>query len=75
MTKRIAAVAMSHYVGQTFDAVVTGAGPSGTFVRVVTPHVEGMLIGGHEGLDVGDTLRVTLIRTDVERGYIDFRRS
>jgi exoribonuclease-2 len=74
MSKRIAAVAMSDRIGETFDAVVTGVTPHGTFVRVLQPHIEGMLVRGAEGTDVGDKLRVTLLRTDVERGYIDFAR-
>lgn len=74
MSKRIAAVAMSGRIGEAFDAIVTGAGPKGTFVRVLKPHVEGMLVRGHQGVDVGDTLRVTLVQTDVDRGFIDFAR-
>jgi VacB/RNase II family 3'-5' exoribonuclease len=75
MAKRLAAVAMSRRMGQTFDALVTGAGPKGTFVRLLEPRVEGMLTEGHQGLDVGDRVRVKLVRTDVQRGYIDFARS
>ena len=74
MSKRLAAVAMSSRIGQVFDALVTGATPKGTFVRVLKPHVEGLLAQGAQGLDVGDRLRVKLIRTDVQRGYIDFAR-
>ena len=33
-----------------------------------------LLVEGFSGLDVGDRLRVRLVRTDVERGYIDFTR-
>jgi exoribonuclease-2 len=75
MSKRIAAVAMSSHIGDTFDAIVTGVTPKGTFVRIMQPHVEGLLAQGQEGLDVGDRLRVKLIRTDPERGYVDFARS
>jgi exoribonuclease-2 len=75
MSKRLAAVAMSNRIGQTFDAIVTGATPKGTFVRVFQPHVEGLLAQGQQGVDVGDRLRVKLIRTDVQRGYIDFARA
>ena len=75
MSKRIAAVAMSGRIGEAFDAIVTGVTPHGTFVRVVKPHVEGMLAQGQQGVDVGDKLRVTLVRTDVERGFIDFARA
>ena len=74
MSKRIAAVAMSRRIGDEFDAIVTGVTPRGTFVRVLQPHVEGLLAQGHQGVDVGDRLRVRLVHTDVERGYIDFAR-
>ena len=75
MSKRIAAVAMSGRLGETFDAIVTGVTPSGTFVRVLTPHVEGLLARGQQGADVGDKLRVRLVSTDPQRGYIDFARA
>jgi VacB/RNase II family 3'-5' exoribonuclease len=71
MSKRIAAVTMSNRIGQIFDSIVTGVTPHGTFVRVLKPHVEGMLMHPR-GEDVGDRLRVKLINTDPERGYIDF---
>jgi VacB/RNase II family 3'-5' exoribonuclease len=75
MSKRLAAVAMSHRIGQIFDALVTGATAKGTFVRIPQPRVEGMLVQGQQGLDVGDRLRVKLVRTDVQGGYIDFARA
>jgi exoribonuclease-2 len=74
MSKRIAAVSMSSRIGQTFDGIVTGAGPKGTFVRVLKPHVEGMLMHG-QGVDVGDKLRVKLVSADPQRGFIDFVRA
>ena len=73
MSKRIAAVAMQQRIGEEFDAIVTGVTPHGTFVRIIRPHVEGLLIDG-QGLDVGDKLEVTLVRTDIDRGFIDFAR-
>jgi exoribonuclease-2 len=75
MTKRLAAVAMSHRIGEMFDAMVTGVTPKGTFVRVLTPHVEGLLAQGGQGLHVGDKLKAKLTRTDVQHGYIDFVRA
>ncbi len=75
MSKRLAAVAMQHRIGAIFDAIVTGVTPKGTFVRVAQPRVEGLLAQGHEGVDVGDRLRVKLIRVDVKHGYIDFARA
>lgn len=75
MRKRIAAVVMHDRIGQQFAAIVTGVNEHGTFVRTKTPHVEGMLVRGAKGVDVGDKIQVTLIHTDPERGYIDFARS
>jgi exoribonuclease-2 len=72
MSKRLAAIAMSHRVGETFDAIITGVTPKGTFVRVMQPHMEGLLAQGAQGLQVGDKLRAKLVRTDVQRGFIDF---
>jgi len=74
MTKRIAAVALAGRVGQRFAAVVTGVTPKGVFVRVSEPPVEGRLMQGEEGVDVGDEIEVTLMRTDAARGFIDFGR-
>jgi exoribonuclease-2 len=75
MSKRLAAVAMQHRVGEVFDAIVTGLTDHGTFVRVLQPHIEGLLAEGAHGLDVGDKLKARLLRTDVRKGYIDFARA
>ena len=75
MSKRLAAVAMQNRVGEVFDAIVTGVTDHGTFVRILQPRVEGLLAQGQHGLDVGDKLRVKLVRTDVQKGYIDFDRA
>ncbi len=56
-----------------FDAIVTSA--KGTWVRVAQPPVEGKVVRGAAGLDVGDRVRVELLSTDVERGFIDFARA
>jgi exoribonuclease-2 len=74
MTKRIAAVALAGRVGQKFAAVVTGVTPKGVFVRIAEPPVEGRLMRGEQGVDVGDQIQVTLLSTDPERGFIDFGR-
>lgn len=75
MAKRLAAVAMQSRIGEVFDAIVTGVTDHGTFVRVLQPHLEGLLAQGQHGLDVGDKLRAKLIRTDPRKGYIDFARA
>ena len=74
MAKRIAAVAVQHRIGENFAAVVTGVTRKGVFVRVAEPPVEGRLMRGEEGLDVGDRVHVTLLGADPERGFIDFAR-
>ena len=72
--KSAAALLLASRIGERFDAIVTGAGDKGTWVRVLTPPVEGKVVRGVEGLDVADRVRVELVRTDVERGFIDFAR-
>ncbi|MGA3195393.1 MAG: RNB domain-containing ribonuclease [Terriglobales bacterium] len=72
MTKRMSASAMCNRIGETFDAMVTGVTPKGTFVRVLQPRIEGLLAQGQQGLHVGDKIRAKLTKTDVQRGYIDF---
>jgi len=74
MSKRLAAAAMENRIGDIFDAIVTGVTGHGTFVRALQPHVEGLLAQGQQGVDVGDRMRVKLIRTDVQHGFIDFAR-
>jgi len=73
--KSAAALLLQSRIGERFDAVVTGASDKGTWVRLQDPPVEGRLDGGFPGVDVGQRLRVQLVRTDVERGFIDFKRS
>jgi exoribonuclease II len=75
MSKRLSAVAMQHRIGEVFDAIVTGVTDHGTFVRVLQPHIEGLLVEGQKGLDVADKIRAKLVRTDVQKGYIDFARA
>jgi exoribonuclease-2 len=75
MLKRVAAVALQNRIGETFPAVVTGVTPKGVFVRVAHPPVEGRVMRGEQGMDVGDEVRVKLLHTDPERGFIDFGRA
>jgi VacB/RNase II family 3'-5' exoribonuclease len=75
MQKRVAAVALAGSIGRTFHGVVTGANERGVFVRVFDPPVEGKIVRGEQGLDVGDVINVTLIHTDPERAFIDFGRA
>jgi len=72
--KSAAAQFLSGRIGETFDALVTGASEKGTWVRLLKPPVEGKLIRGQEGADVGDQVKVQLVSVNVERGFIDFVR-
>ncbi|MDY0287703.1 MAG: RNB domain-containing ribonuclease [Sphaerochaeta sp.] len=74
MVKAAAAILLEPRVGEQFDALVTGAAAKGTWVRIMDPPLEGRLARGFKGLDVGDSLRVQLTSTNVERGFIDFKR-
>jgi VacB/RNase II family 3'-5' exoribonuclease len=74
VSKSAAALLLGSRIGQRFDGIVTGASEKGTWARVFAPPVEGKLVRGFEGLDVGDRVRVELTHTDVERGFIDFVR-
>jgi exoribonuclease-2 len=72
--KSAAACILEPRVGDRFDGLVTGASEKGTWVRVFHPPVEGKVVHGGQGLDVGDKVTVKLIDVNVERGYIDFVR-
>jgi exoribonuclease-2 len=71
--KSAAALLLEARIGEQFDSIVTGASEKGTWVRLLSLPVEGKLVQGYDGIDVGDRIRVELIETDVERGYIDFK--
>ena len=72
MRKSEAALLLESHVGQSFDGLITGTGTDGIWVRVFTPPAEGKLVQGNGGLTVGDKVRVKLVATNVEHGFIDF---
>jgi VacB/RNase II family 3'-5' exoribonuclease len=72
--KATAALLLQSRIGEQFDAIVTGASAKGTWVRLLHPPVEGKLVAGFDGLDVGQKIRVQLTHTDAEHGFIDFKR-
>lgn len=72
MRKIAGASLLADRVGESFAAIVTAASPKGVYARVLSPPVEGRIVRGGEGLDVGDTVRLELVLADSERGYIDF---
>ncbi|HEX9115722.1 MAG TPA: RNB domain-containing ribonuclease [Anaerolineae bacterium] len=71
--KSAAALLLESRIGEQFDAIVTGASPKGTWARLLTMPVEGRVVQGFEGFDVGHRVRLELIDVDVQRGFIDFR--
>jgi exoribonuclease-2 len=73
--KSAAALLLESRIGDQFDSLVTGAAAKGTWVRLLTLPVEGKLVSGFEGIDVGDRVRVQLTSVDVQRGFIDFRKT
>jgi len=75
MRKVIAAVLLRDRVGEVFDGLVTGVTEHGTFVRLLKPAAEGRVVRGEHGMDVGDRIRVRLLSTDPEKGFIDFARA
>ncbi len=75
VAKSAAALLLADRIGETFEAIVTGAAAKGTWVRIVHPAVEGRLMRGFEGADIGQHVRVRLVRVDIERGYIDFEKA
>jgi exoribonuclease-2 len=73
--KSAAALLLSSQIGRRWDAIVTGASEKGTWVRITQPTAEGRVVRGFEGMDVGERVRVELVHTDVEQGFIDFARA
>lgn len=72
MRKVVGATLLAERVGESFAAIITAASPKGTYARVLSPPVEGRVVRGGRGLDVGDTVRLKLVVADPVRGYIDF---
>jgi exoribonuclease-2 len=72
MRKVVAATVMQRHVGESFDAIVTGITPSGTFARILRPPVDGRIEQGEHGLNVGQKVNVKLISADPRSGFIDF---
>ncbi len=73
--KSAAAVLLESRVGEKFDAIVTGASLKGTWVRIFHPPIEGKVVHGEEGLDIGERTKVKLVHVNPEKGHIDFVRS
>jgi len=74
VAKSAAAMLLASRIGDRFDAICTGSADKGTWVRIFHPPTEGRLLYGYEGVDVGSRLKVQLIHTDIEKGFIDFKK-
>lgn len=72
MRKIVAASVMQRRVGETFDAIVTGASDKGTYARILRPPVDGRIVRGERAIDVGDKIRVRLLSANPYNGFIDF---
>ena len=72
MRKTVGVAVLAERTGDVFDAVVTGVTKRGVFVRLLDPPVEGRVTEGEEGMDVGDRVRVRLLRTEAASGHVDF---
>jgi exoribonuclease-2 len=72
--KSASALLLESRIGEQFESIVTGAADKGTWVRLLSVPVEGKLVHGFEGVDVGDQIRVQLVNVDVEKGFIDFNK-
>lgn len=70
--KSAAAELLAHRIGSVFQAIVTGVKKEGTYVRLLSPPAEGRVVRGEHGMDVGERVKVRLVHTDPERGFIDF---
>ena len=71
--KAAGAILLEHHIGTVYDAIVTGVNKDGTYVRLMSPPVEGRVVRGEHGMDVGERVRVRLVATNPDRGYVDFQ--
>lgn len=72
MKKVAAALFLSTSIGSRYEGIVTGSGEKGTWVRVISPPVDGKIVGSSANLDVGDRVTVELVDVDIPKGYINF---
>ena len=73
VAKSAAALLLESRIGEQFDSIVTGASEKGIWVRLLNMPVEGKLVDGFEGVDVGNRMRVQLVSVNVQQGFIDFK--
>jgi ribonuclease R len=70
--KAAGAILLEHHIGTVYDAIVTGVNKDGTYVRLLSPPVEGRVMRGERGMDVGERVRVKLVATNPNKGFVDF---
>jgi len=71
--KAAGAILLEHRIGSMYDAIVTGVNRDGTYVRLLSPPVEGRVVRGEHGMDVGERVRVKLVATNPQKGFVDFQ--
>ena len=72
INKSAAAALLSSQIGKVFKGIITGASDKGTWVRIFHPAVEGKVIQGCKGLEIGDKVSVQLKHVNIAKGFIDF---
>jgi exoribonuclease-2 len=72
MRKIVAAAVMKKRIGERFGAIVTGVTDAGTFARILRPPVDGRIVRGERGLNVGEKIDVKLLSANTSNGFIDF---
>jgi exoribonuclease-2 len=68
--KRASVQLMSRHIGDEADAVITAVAKGRTFATLRSPHVDGRIVAGEEGLRAGQHVRVRVSAVDVERDHI-----
>jgi len=72
VTKAEGAVLLSKHLGETFDAIITGASTKGVYARLEQPPVEGKIVSDASRIKIGQKVRVKLVNLNPYSGYIDF---
>ncbi len=71
MVKAEAASLLAGRIGETFDALITGASDKGIYARMIEPPVEGKVMSWARGTQVGQKVKVRLVNLNPYMGFID----
>jgi VacB/RNase II family 3'-5' exoribonuclease len=72
--KAAAALLLESHIGETFEALVTGASKKAVSAQLFALPVEGKVVRPSRDVDVGDRILVQLRSVDVEKGLIDLKK-